>query len=228
MPNFTKFYGGGTTKGSPCTIPICETRSRPRVSTMATDKAQKRRQQKESRKAVRKAVKKGVRGGGREGRIAGYGQRSQEACRQSCGGGCAECENGLRSLVRFRGLNFKPPPIFQLRAISIGHGNRFASGADLSCSRRNDNRVVETGRMISSEQDLVAYNRLSKVMVSTRRRHSREKCQNPIRRARAFADDQRVRFRPVSEASSGLTPRISHKARSISPSAATAVTTFPT
>jgi hypothetical protein len=25
-----------------------------------------------------------------------------------------------------RGLNSEPPPIFQLQAISIGHGNRFA------------------------------------------------------------------------------------------------------
>ena len=50
---------GETTKGSPYTIPNCETRSRPRVSTMANDKAKKKATRKVE-KAVRKAVKKGV------------------------------------------------------------------------------------------------------------------------------------------------------------------------
>jgi len=44
---------------SPCTIPNCETRSRPRVSTMANEKA-KKKATKKVEKAVWKAVKKGA------------------------------------------------------------------------------------------------------------------------------------------------------------------------
>src|SRR5258708_38089360 len=58
-PDSGKRACGGTPKGSPCTIPNCETRSRPRVSTMANDKA-KKKATKKVEKAVRKAVKKGV------------------------------------------------------------------------------------------------------------------------------------------------------------------------